>query len=696
MTAHRFTNRLAAESSPYLRQHAHNPVDWYPWGPEALRRARDLDRPIFLSIGYSACHWCHVMEHESFENEAIAQLLNDHFVSIKVDREERPDLDQIYMASVQMISGQGGWPMSVFLTPELRPFTGGTYFPPEDRYGRPGFRRILQTLAEAWRTRRDDIDRAADDVTDQLQKLGQLPAGPGALSDDLLRNAGQYLARAYDPVHGGFGQAPKFPHPMDLRLLLRLGRRFGDAEATNMARHTLDRMALGGIWDHLGGGFARYSTDARWLAPHFEKMLYDNALLTVAYLEAYQATGEAAYRETVEQTLEWVRREMTSPDGPFYSTLDADSEGEEGKFYVWRAEEIEAALGADATLFNACYGVSPKGNWADPHHPGVPKNILHRTQSFAELAARCGTTEAELRATLAAGRAKLLAVRERRVRPGLDDKTLTAWNGLMITALATAAAVVGRPEYAERAARAADFLLTRMRTPEGRLLRTCSPGHAPKLNGYLEDHAYLLEGLVALYAATFEPRWIDEALRLATVMIDEFWDPVEGGFFYTGRNHEALIARGKDPHDNATPAANSVAVTALLRLVKLTGRPDLQDRAETTLKLYAELMDERPFATAQMLLALDFYLGPVQEFAIVGDPADAETRRVLSALYATFRPNKVVALRPPAGPVREDLLPLLAGRQAVDGRVTTYVCENFACQAPLVGADAAAQALAQP
>jgi uncharacterized protein YyaL (SSP411 family) len=704
MSQPRFTNRLAGETSPYLRQHQHNPVDWFPWGPEAFAKARSENKPIFLSIGYSACHWCHVMEHESFENAEIARLLNEHFVSIKVDREERPDLDQIYMASVQMLTGSGGWPMSVFLTPEGRPFTGGTYFPPEDRYGRPGFRRILLMLADAWGNRRGEVDQAAAEITEHLQGMGQVRrlqgegGEPGGVSPGraavLLRGAARQLGRAFDRTHGGFGREPKFLHTMDLRLLLRVWKRFGDQDAWHMVRLTLDRMAMGGIYDHLGGGFARYSTDARWLVPHFEKMLYDNALLAVTYAEAFQATGDGFYREIVHETLGWVCREMTGAEGAFYSTLDADSEGEEGKFYVWSQEEIERVLGkTDAELFCACYGVERAGNWEDPHHPGgPPKNILHRTKTDAQLAALHGISESRLREFLSAARRKLFEARSPRVRPGLDDKVLTAWNGLMITAFATAAQVLDRPDYAAVAAGAADFVLARMRRSDGLLLRTYSSGHQAKLNAYLEDYAYLLEGLVALYETTFEARWLESALSLAGVMIEQFWDGQGGGFFYTGRDHEALIARAKDPHDNATPAANSVAVTALLRLVKLTGKNEVLRYAEQTLALYAALMEANPPAAAQMLLGLDFHLGPVEEYAVIGEPGADETRRVLRAIHAAFRPNKVVALAAP-GAARPDVVGLLADRPAVDGQVTTYVCENFTCRAPLVGAEAVEEAL---
>jgi uncharacterized protein YyaL (SSP411 family) len=696
MTEHAtFTNRLAHESSPYLRQHAHNPVDWYPWGPEALARARELDRPIFLSVGYSACHWCHVMEHESFEDGEVARLLNEHFVSIKVDREERPDLDQIYMASVQLLTGQGGWPMSVFLTPDLKPFTGGTYFPPDDRHGRPGFKRVLRTIAEWWRTRRAEIDRAAGDLTEHLQGLGRVPAGEGDLGPDLLRRAAAGLARAFDPQFGGFGSAPKFPHPMDLRVLLRVWSRFGDEQALHMVRVTLDRMAMGGICDHLGGGFARYSTDARWLVPHFEKMLYDNALLVPCYLEAYQGTGEASYREVAEETLGWVLREMTSPEGPFHSTLDADSEGQEGKFYVWTAEEIRRVLGPqDAAVFSAVYGVEPEGNWDDPHgHGPAGANVLYRVKTFEQYARLHGLAEPELRDLLARCRRKLFEVRQGRVRPGRDDKALTSWNGLMIGALASAAAVLDRPDYAQAARRAGDFFLTRMRTGHGRLLRTWSPGSEPKLNAYLEDYSFLLDGLVSLYEATFEPRWVEAALDLARVMTEQFWDPAGGGFFYTGRDHEALIARTKDAQDNATPSGNAMAATGLLRLVKLTGRGDLQEKAEATLRMYRGLFAESPLSAGQALIALDFWLGPVEEVAVVGDPAAGDTRRVLRAARAGFHPRRVLALAPPGDARAAEGVPLLAGKTAQGGAVTTYVCKDFACQAPLVGAEAAERAL---
>ncbi|MBL8795757.1 MAG: thioredoxin domain-containing protein, partial [Planctomycetia bacterium] len=635
------TNRLLHESSPYLKQHAHNPVDWYPWGPEALQRARDLDRPIFLSVGYSACHWCHVMEHESFENAEIGRILNEHFVSIKVDREERPDIDQIYMAAVQLLTRQGGWPMSVFLAPDLKPFYGGTYYPPDDRYGRPGFKRLLLAIADAWQHRRPELIEQAGQIAQGIQESLQVPAGVGDLTPVLLQNAGRQLSRAFDAVHGGFGGAPKFPHAVELRLLLRLWQRFQDDQALDMVRLTLDKMALGGMYDHLGGGFHRYSTDERWLAPHFEKMLYDNALLSQAYLEAYQATGAPFYRRIVEETLDYVLREMTSPAGAFYSTQDADSEGEEGKFYVWTQAEIEQVIGPEAAqVFNAVYDVTPQGNW-EGH------TILFRHRHDEQEAKLLKLDVEELRRRLADARQKLLDVRGQRVWPGRDEKILTSWNGLMITSFAEAAAVLEQPRYAEAASKATDFVLTKMRGPNGRLLRIASAGGEAKLNAYLEDYAYLGNALVSLYEATFQPRWLSEALKLADVMLEQFWDAAEGGFFFTSQDHEALIARVKDVHDHSTPSGNSMAVTMLLRLAKLTGRADLQEKAEQTLRFARVLMERSSMAAGQMLLALDFLLGPTQEFAVVGDPDHDETRRVLRTIRGRFRPNRVVALKTP-------------------------------------------------
>ncbi len=690
-----FRNRLFQESSPYLRQHAKNPVNWYPWGAEALALARTADRPIFLSIGYSACHWCHVMEHESFENPEVAQLLNEHFVSIKVDREERPDLDQIYMASVQILTGQGGWPMSVFLTPDLKPFTGGTYFPPDDRYGRPGFKCVLRMVADWWQNRRGDVKEAANQITEQIRTVGQLPP-PGKrseLSADQLLRSFDALARSYDPIHGGFGAAPKFPHPMDIRLLFRIWQRFDNTQALAMARHTLEKMAMGGIYDHLGGGFARYSTDARWLVPHFEKMLYDNALLVPCYLEAYQITDDLFFRDVAEETLAWVQREMISPEGAFYSTLDADSEGIEGKFYVWKAAEIDQLLGDDAALFRSVYGVDDTGNWNESASHGLHNvTILNRSKTWSQSARLDHIEEAELRQRLGKCRAILFEARAKRVRPGLDDKALTSWNGLMIGAFAQAAIVLDRPEFATCASCAAEFILSKMRTSNGRLLRTWSHGHVAKLNGYLEDYSYLIDGLFTLYEASFEVRWLREAVNLADVMVEQFWDNNGGGFFFTGKDHESLIARGKDPHDNATPSGNAMAVTALLRLVKLTGRDDFWEKAEMTLGLYRELMAGHPSAAGQMLLALDFSLGPVDEIAIVGARDEEDAHRAIRAVRKGYRPKQVVAFKDSARIDEDEQIALLANKKGGTG-VVTYICRDFTCAAPLLGGASVEEAL---
>ncbi|MCI0642936.1 MAG: thioredoxin domain-containing protein [Gemmataceae bacterium] len=674
MAEHPFTNRLIHETSPYLRQHAHNPVDWFAWGPEALAKAKELNRPIFLSIGYSACHWCHVMEHESFEDPEVGRILGESFISIKVDREERPDLDQIYMTAVQLLTGHGGWPMSVFLTPDLKPFFGGTYFPPVDRPNFPSFKRLITHLAIAWKDRRADAEAQAQELTGHLRTQMRLESVEGTLGPELLRGALSVLERAFEPRHGGFGRAPKFPHPMELRLLLRLWKRFDAEHALAMAQKTLDRMARGGMYDQLGGGFHRYSTDERWLVPHFEKMLYDNALLCVAYLEAFQATGQRFYREIVEDTLAYVLREMTSPEGAFYSTQDADSEGEEGKFFVWTVEEIEKVLGKDeAELFCAVLDVTAEGNW-EGH------SILNRARSDEQEAKLLRIAEEELHRRLAESKKKLYQVRSRRVWPARDDKILTAWNGLMIAAFAQAAQVLEKPEYSQAAVRAAEFLWTTMRGSEGRLFRTTGIGAAPKLNAYLEDYAYLIDAFVAVYETTFEPCWIERALELARVMIDQFWDEGEGAFFFTGKDHEQLLTRSKDPHDNATPSGNSMAVTGLLRLYKLTGKTELFEKAERTLNVYRGLLEASPLAAGQMLIALDFYLGPVQEFAVVG--GGPEAAEALRLIRQGFRPSKVVAHQVTAGdpgPVT-----LLEEKKSNDG-VTTYICENFTCQAPAVG-----------
>jgi uncharacterized protein len=682
------TNQLARETSPYLLQHAHNPVDWHPWGPGAIDRARSENKPIFLSIGYSACHWCHVMERESFENPAIAAVMNEHFINIKVDREERPDLDQIYMNAVQAMTGHGGWPMSVFLTPSLQPFYGGTYFPPTDSRGMPGFPRVLLSVHKAWEERRDEILGSAAEMTERLQRMGEIAAGGlRPLNVAQLDQAARELFKNFDSTHGGFGSAPKFPHPMDLRVLLRQYARTGDDRSLHVVKLTLDKMARGGIYDHLGGGFARYSTDERWLVPHFEKMLYDNALLASVYLEAFQLTGETRYGQVARETLDYVLRRMTAEAGGFYSTEDADSEGEEGKYYVWSLAEIYEVLGAQrGKTFCYVYDVTEAGNWES-------RNILNLPRPLDQAARLLSRNEAELMAELAESRARLLAVRDRRVPPGKDTKILVSWNGLLIAALAVAGRALKTPRYLDAASQAAGFILDRMRAEGARLLHTYKDGQA-KLNAYLDDYANLIDGLTRLYEATGEPRWIEGALELARVMIDEFADAEHGGFFYTGKSHEPLIARTKDLFDNATPSGNAMAATALVRLGALTGRDDLSGAGRAALEVVKVVLENTPSAAGQSLIALDFELSPVRELAVIAGADSQEFREVLEAIYARFLPGAVIALETQEqATALAALIPWLADRAARDHRTTTYICENFVCQEPVMGVDGVISAL---
>jgi uncharacterized protein YyaL (SSP411 family) len=685
------TNRLANETSPYLLQHAHNPVDWYPWGEEAFAKAKAEDRPILLSVGYSACHWCHVMERESFENEAIAAQMNAHFVNIKVDREERPDVDAIYMSAVQMLTGQGGWPMTMFLTPDGRPFYGGTYFPPHDMYGRPGFPRVMEAVATAWTDRRAEIEQQGQEILHNLDQGSDFTRGlPDALlTPAVLESAFNTLALQFDHREGGFGSAPKFPQPANLDFLLRFHARSRRQEPLAMVEKTLQKMALGGMYDQLGGGFHRYSTDQLWLVPHFEKMLYDNAQLAQTYARCWQATGKAFYRGVAEETLEYVLREMTDPEGGFYSAQDADSEGEEGKFFVWTPEEVKAVLSErDAAVFSAFYDVTQGGNWE-----GV--NILHVVKEAPEVAREFGLSVEVTAKILDGARAKLFAAREQRVKPGLDDKVLTAWNGLMLAAFAECAVVFDREEFRQAALKNARFVLSKLARRDNagrwRLLRTWRSGEA-KLNGYLEDYAFYADGLLCLYEATFDPHCLEEARALVETMLAYFWDERDGGFFATSSDHESLIQRPKDWDDNATPSGNSVAVELLLKLAILTGNDDYRQRAARVLRRLGPVLERHPYGFARMLGALDLYLSTPKEIAIIGDPADPATQALLRAVYTPYLPNKVVALAasPQAAPAS---LPLLADRPMRDGKPTAYVCENFACREPVTTPQALADQL---
>ncbi|MFN0108371.1 MAG: thioredoxin domain-containing protein [Blastocatellia bacterium] len=667
-----FTNRLINETSPYLLQHAHNPVDWHAWNDEALELARKEDKPILLSIGYSACHWCHVMEKESFENEPIAKLMNDNFINIKVDREERPDLDTIYMNAVMMMNGHGGWPMTVFLTPDGVPFYGGTYYPPTDRGGMPGFPRILISIAEAYQAKRSEIAESAKSILGELNRLETVKPAEGELSHEITDHAANHLLRMLDPAEGGFGRAPKFPPSMTLSFLLRQYARTKDSAALEAVELTLQKMAGGGMYDQLGGGFHRYSVDERWLVPHFEKMLYDNALLARIYLDAFLVTGNEFYKRITTETLDYVRREMLDASGGFYSSQDADSEGEEGKFFVWSHAEIEALLGeTDAKLFCRYFDVTEYGNFED-------HNILHVDVEAESIARLMRVSVEELNAAIARGRQILFESREHRIKPFRDEKMLTAWNGLMLRSFAEAARVLDRSDYLKVAVNNANFLLSELKQGT-RLLRTHKDGES-KLNAYLEDYAYLADGLLALYEATFDSRWFEEARALVETMIEQFADDEGGGFFFTSADHEKLIARTKDWYDNATPGGNSVAAHVLLRFALLTGEESYRQRAEQILKLLISAMKRSPSAFGHLLCALDTLLASPYEIAIVGSPEADDTRALMDCVFKRYLPNKVVAL---TGSGDATSIKLLEGRNQIEAKATAYVCRNFYCQAPV-------------
>ena len=652
------TNRLIHETSPYLLQHAHNPVDWYPWGEEAFERAKAEDKPVLVSIGYSACHWCHVMEHESFEDEATAALQNEHFVNIKVDMEERPDVDQIYMNFVQLTTGRGGWPMNVFLTPDKRPFFGGTYFPPSPRYGMASWQQILISIAEAYRNKRDELEHSANEIVGELRRLSIVDAATGGLSTDLLDQAFSSFSRTFDSVNGGFGGAPKFPPAMSLEFLFRYHHRTGDKKALSMVTHTLDKMACGGIYDQLGGGFHRYAVDAIWLVPHFEKMLYDNAQLIRIYLHAYQVTGDAFYKRIAIETLEYVRSEMLDASGGFYSSQDADSEGEEGKFFIWTPEEIEAVLGSEDTRdFCEFYDVTAEGNFEG-------KSILNVKNPVA------------IAPGSDAARLKLFAEREKRIKPHRDEKVLTAWNGLMLAAFADAAAVLESDEYLQVAKRNAQFILTNLQS-DGRLMRTWKDGRA-KLNGYIEDYANVADGLLELYKVSGEIGYLIEANRLAELMITEFWDADSGGFCFTSNDHEELIVRNKDFYDNATPSGNSVAADVLLRLARLTGVEKYERFAVTVLRMVATQLRRHPQGFGRALSAMEFHLSPKREIAVIGEKDSDLAQEILKR----YLPDTVVVLSSGAGE-GADRVPLLIDRKMIDGKPTAYICENYVCKMPL-------------
>ncbi len=674
-------NHLARESSPYLLQHANNPVDWYPWGPVALEKARREDKPIFLSIGYAACHWCHVMAHESFENPQIAALMNDNFVNIKVDREERPDLDNIYMSAVTAMTGQGGWPMSLFLTPDGKPFYGGTYFPPVRRYNMPSFQEVLESVARVWQQNRQEILQSGQQIADHLRQAneaGVLEEKTGrTIQPEVLKEATISLGDSYDWQNGGWGQAPKFPQPMAIEFLLRRATR-GDKQALDMALHALRMMAKGGMYDLVGGGFARYSTDARWLVPHFEKMLYDNAQLAQVYLHAYLLTREAEFGRVCEQTLDFVMREMTNPQGGFYSSLDADSEGVEGKYYVWDEAEIRELIPKldDFALFNAAFPVSSQGNFEG-------KNILQRLLSDQELAERF-----QLPADLVQNRLdemlhRLFERRQERVRPGTDDKVLVSWNGLMLVAFAEAARYLHRADYLSVAIKNASFLLSAL-VVDGKLMRSWRDGKASQA-GFLEDYAGLVLGLLAIYESNPDLRWYQAAIHLLDEMNAHFQDSA-GGYFDTSDEAEELLLRPKESQDNATPSGNALAAQALLLCSAYTGNGDWHEQAESMLASMQSMAARYPTAFGKWLQALDLAVGPLLEIAILGNFKSDETRKLVATLWSTYRPRLVAAIS--ELPVPPEAPPLLFDRPLYQGKPTAYVCQGFACKMPVNEAEA--------
>lgn len=668
----KYSNRLLKESSPYLKQHGHNPVDWFPWGFDALEKAKREEKPIFLSIGYSACHWCHVMERESFENEETAKILNEHFVSIKVDREERPDLDHIYMSAVQLMTQHGGWPMSVFLTPELKPFYGGTYFPPEDRMGMPSFQRILTGIVQAWKSRKAELLDSANQLVGALKEMNATGKNREAPTLELFAHAVDRTAQSFDSTCGGIGNAPKFFHTMDFRVCLRYWRKTQDPTVLQMVKTTLDQWTRGGIKDQLGGGFHRYSTDRVWLVPHFEKMLYDNALVTQLYLEAYQATGHTEYSETARETLDFILSDMTSKQGPYFSTLDADSEGVEGKYYVWSLDEVKRILKDEVyESFIKVYNISESGNWEET-------NIPHRTKSWEELVTQLEIDRSTLEETIAVAKRKLLAERKMRVPPFLDEKVLTNWNGLMIETMALASQVLGDSRYLESAEKAARFLLKEcIETKTSTLQHAYKDGFAQH-GPFLDDYAALINGLIALYEATFDRGWLIQAEKLTDKMMSLFWDANERTFFFTAQNQEALILRPKEFQDGATPSATGLAVTALSKLGRILCKDTYLKLANQALSEYHQMMQQYPHAASQLLIALDILSNdPIDVVVAFGKDAD-ENQEFLETIYRAFIPNRTL--------LKVDTQwksDHFEGKNAAPAKPVVYLCRNFSCQAPI-------------
>jgi uncharacterized protein YyaL (SSP411 family) len=673
-------NRLIHEQSPYLRQHAHNPVDWYPWGEEALARARAENKPILLSIGYSACHWCHVMERESFENEQIARLMNENFISIKVDREERPDLDQVYMDAVQLLTGRGGWPLTVFLTPEGKPFFGGTYFPPVDRQGMPAFPRVLLAISAAFHEKPADVQQNVERLGKGLAAMAEFSSDGGEIGPDALDAAAQSLAQHYDRINGGIGRAPKFPNTFVFSFFLRRYQAGGDLEFSHMVRETLSRMAKGGVYDQLGGGFHRYSVDERWLIPHFEKMLYDNSQLTRLYLDAGRALSEPEFLTVARETLDYVLREMTGPDGSFYSTQDADSEGEEGRFFLWTPAEARAVLGEKlAPIAERYFDISEEGNFED-------RNILHRTIGPEEAARLFKRNPEEMEHAIEEIRRLLFEARERRVKPGRDEKILAAWNGMMLGAMAEGYRALGDDRYLKAAKRAADFILTRLW--DGRALKRSYKDGVARFNAYLEDYALVANGMIDLYEASLDARYLETARTMAEAILNRFLDRDKGGFFFTSTDHEQLVTRSKAVFDGSTPSGNSAAVMALLRLYSYTGDVRYFAEAQRTFRLLSGSIAQQPFAFSHMLEAVDLYQrGPV-EIVFVGERGSPELSEWLERLGLFYIPNRALFVADPRDSSDSHLPEQVRGKTQVDGKLTAYVCRERTCTAPITSFDA--------
>jgi hypothetical protein len=675
-------NRLSKEKSPYLLQHADNPVEWYPWSDEAFEKAKSEDKPVFLSVGYSTCHWCHVMAHESFEDEQVSKLMNNAFVSIKVDREERPDIDGIYMTVCQMLTGSGGWPLTIIMTPDKEPFFAGTYFPKGQRFGRPGMMEIIPQIKEAWNSRREEILKSAGKISFAIGQNSNLPAGD-FLNDEILEKAFKDFQKRFDEGNGGFGNAPKFPTPHNFLFLLRYWKRSGNNSALEMVKRTLIEMRKGGIYDHMGFGFHRYSTDSHWLVPHFEKMLYDQALLAVAYLETYQATKDEIFKITAEEILKYVMRDMTSLEGGFYSAEDADSEGEEGKFYLWYEEELREILGENSDLIIKLFNCEKDGNWIDPTIGGAPgTNILHLKKSYEELAQENELKTDDLKNRIDRARNKLFEARKKRVHPYKDDKILTDWNGLMISAFAKAAQVLGKEGYQGIAEKAAEFIFQKLRAENGKLLHRYRQGEAG-ISANIDDYSFLIAALLDLYEASFKVAYLKSAIKLSETLLNSFWDNTNGGFYFTADDSEKLISRQKEVYDGAIPSGNSVALLNLLRLGRFTGDTIYEKKAHQLVKGFSNVVKNSPIAFSQFLASLDFAFGPSKEIVIVGKQDNSESEKILSFIREKFIPNKVILFKEEERQDIVNIAKFTGDQKSLNGKTTVYVCENFNCKIPV-------------